>query len=76
MSSHDKSKRKFIKTAAYVAPAILTLKAMPAYAGTGSGAAGERGSGPARCPDPGSHEWGSPEPWGQGGYFGRRRGGR
>jgi hypothetical protein len=31
------SRRDFIKTTAYVAPAILTLKAAPAFAQTGSG---------------------------------------
>lgn len=37
MSSHDNSKRQFIKTLTYAAPAILTLKVAPSYASTGSG---------------------------------------
>lgn len=35
--SHDESKRKFVKAVGYVAPAILTLKAVPAFAAAGSG---------------------------------------
>lgn len=34
--SHDESKRKFVKAVGYVAPAILTLKAVPAFAAAGS----------------------------------------
>ena len=37
MTEHNSSKRKFIKTALYVAPAILTLKAIPSFASSGSG---------------------------------------
>lgn len=37
MKSHDSSRRKFVKTAAYVAPAILSLKATSAVAKSGSG---------------------------------------
>lgn len=37
MSEHNPSKRKFIKTVTYVAPAILTLKVAPSFASTGSG---------------------------------------
>jgi len=33
---NEQTRRSFIKTAAYVAPAILTLKAAPAFAGVGS----------------------------------------
>jgi hypothetical protein len=40
MSTHDESRRKFVKTVAYIAPAILTLKAAPAFAGIGSGNSG------------------------------------
>lgn len=36
-SGHDNSKRRFVKAMAYVGPAILTLKAMPSYASSGSG---------------------------------------
>jgi len=33
---HDQSRRAFVKRAAYVTPAILTLQAAPAYAKYGS----------------------------------------
>ena len=36
MTDHNSSKRKFIKAAVYVAPAILTLKAVPSFASSGS----------------------------------------
>ncbi|MCL4762480.1 MAG: hypothetical protein KJ018_12025 [Burkholderiales bacterium] len=36
MSTHDESRRAFVKKAAYVAPAIVTLAAAPAYARLGS----------------------------------------
>ncbi len=36
MEEHDASRREFVKKAAYVAPAILTLQAAPAYAKGGS----------------------------------------
>ena len=36
MSEANSSRRDFIRTTAYVAPAILTLKATPAFAQTGS----------------------------------------
>jgi len=34
---HSSSRREFVKKAAYVAPAILTLQAAPAYVKAGSG---------------------------------------
>lgn len=37
MSVSNNSRRKFIKAAAYTAPVILTLKAAPTYANSGSG---------------------------------------
>jgi len=37
MNELDTSKRKFLKTAAYVAPVVLTLNAMPSIASAGSG---------------------------------------
>jgi len=37
MSEFAASRRAFVKRAAYVAPAILTLKAAPAFAKAGSG---------------------------------------
>jgi hypothetical protein len=33
---HRSSRREFVKKAAYIAPAILTLEAAPAYAKAGS----------------------------------------
>jgi hypothetical protein len=36
MSDHEPSRRKFIKKAAYVTPAVLTLAVAPAYAKAGS----------------------------------------
>lgn len=36
MTSPDKSRRDFVKRGAYVAPAILTLTAAPAFAKSGS----------------------------------------
>jgi hypothetical protein len=33
----DQSRRAFVKKAAYIAPVILTLKAVPAFASQGSG---------------------------------------
>jgi len=47
MLEHDPSKRRFIKTATYVAPAILTLKVAPTFASGGSG----RGKGHSAHPD-------------------------
>lgn len=36
MSDHNESRRKFIKATAYTAPVILTLKAAPTFAKSGS----------------------------------------
>ena len=36
MTDHEPSRRQFIKKAAYVTPAILSLAAAPAYAKQGS----------------------------------------
>jgi hypothetical protein len=36
MKKHNASRREFVKKAAYVPPAILTLKAAPAFAKEGS----------------------------------------
>lgn len=51
MKQHDSSKRRFIKTVAYVAPAILTLKVTPTFASTGSGR-GNNGVGNGYDPQP------------------------
>lgn len=37
MSQVTETRRNFVKKAAYVAPVILTLKATPAFAKSGSG---------------------------------------
>jgi hypothetical protein len=37
MTEKQESKREFLKKSAYVVPAILTLKAIPSFAGSGSG---------------------------------------
>ncbi|MCI0427999.1 MAG: hypothetical protein L0Z46_08295 [Nitrospiraceae bacterium] len=37
MKYHDVSKRGFLKTTAYVAPAIFTLTVAPSFAAAGSG---------------------------------------
>jgi hypothetical protein len=39
MSEAKIKRREFVKRAAYAAPVILTLKAMPAFAASGSGSA-------------------------------------
>ena len=51
--SHDshvdqESRRKFVKTVAYVAPAIVTLSAIPSFASAGSGYTRDGGSGYCR----------------------------
>lgn len=51
MKETSLSKRNFIKSAAYVAPAILTLKVMPTFASTGSGR-GNNGVGNGQDPQP------------------------
>ena len=38
---NDKSRRDFIKKVGYVAPVILTMKALPALANTGSNKCGD-----------------------------------
>jgi hypothetical protein len=50
MSTSDRSdstlsRRDFVKAAAYTAPAIMTLKALPAFASQGSGHFGNGGNG-------------------------------
>ena len=36
MKKHNESRRRFAKKIAYIAPAILTLKAQPSFASSGS----------------------------------------
>lgn len=51
MKDANPSKRNFIKTATYVAPAIMTLKVMPTFASNGSGR-GNNGVGNGLDPQP------------------------
>ena len=51
---HKSSRRAFVKKAAYVAPAILTLAAAPRFATAGSGKGGPpKGRPPGKGPPPG-----------------------
>jgi hypothetical protein len=54
MTEEQISKRKLLKNAAYVAPAILTLKAVPSFATNGSGLKekGNNGLGNGEDPQP------------------------
>lgn len=56
MTEHDPSKRRFIKAATYVAPAIITLSVAPTLASAGSGRGGANpeypGEDPANGEDP------------------------
>jgi hypothetical protein len=44
ISKHGTSRREFVKKAAYIAPAIITLRAAPSYAKNGSNKDEQRGS--------------------------------
>lgn len=59
MDNKQRSRRKFVKQAAYVAPAILTLSALPQYAKAGSGKGGPSNPGNPGIPRP---PW-WPIPW-------------
>ena len=48
--THKASRRAFVKKAAYVAPAILTLAAAPSFAKVGSGKGGPPGPKPPKPP--------------------------
>lgn len=50
-SESNESRRSFIKKAAYIAPAVLTLKAIPAFAKQGS-VRGNNGVGNGLDPQP------------------------
>jgi len=50
-SPNNESRRSFVKKAAYIAPAVLTLKALPAFASQGS-AKGNNGVGNGLDPQP------------------------
>jgi len=57
MTENQESKRDFLKKAAYVVPTILTLKAIPTFAGSGSGRY-EREHPPVYDgPESGNREW-------------------
>ena len=45
-NSVDESKRNFVRKAAYIAPAIITMTAMPSFASAGSGNPRNPGSKP------------------------------
>lgn len=51
MSDDQTNRRDFIKKTAYMVPAILTLKAMPAFANFGSGNNGSGNNGVGNGPD-------------------------
>lgn len=52
MSDNNESRRDFLKKTAYVAPVILTMKAIPAFAGHGSMPHGNNGVGNGEDPQP------------------------
>ncbi|MGH9426160.1 MAG: hypothetical protein ACRD2L_07650 [Terriglobia bacterium] len=54
MTEKQESKRDFLRKSAYVVPTILTLKAIPAFAGSGSGRSehGNNGVGNGQDPQP------------------------
>ena len=52
MAEEQISKRELLKKAAYIAPAILTLKAVPSFAKNGSGEKGNNGVGNGEDPQP------------------------
>ena len=54
MTENQVSKRDFLKKTVYVVPTILTLKAIPSFAGSGSGQAehGNNGVGNGQDPQP------------------------
>ena len=54
MSNQDPSRRTFVKKAAYLAPAILTLTASPAFARIGSGKSAPEGKQPTPLPPRGA----------------------
>lgn len=67
--NEKQSKRDFLKKSAYVVPAILTLKAIPAFAGSGSGRPehGNNGVGNGLDPQPpGNPPWNDSEGTGPG----------
>lgn len=60
MNTKQQSRRKFVKQAAYVTPAILTLSALPQYAKAGSTKGGDPTKpGRPSIPPP----WWWPFPW-------------
>jgi hypothetical protein len=54
MSNQDPSRRTFVKKAAYLAPAMLTLTASPAFARMGSGKGPPKGKPPTSLPRSGA----------------------
>jgi hypothetical protein len=75
MTENQQSKREFLKTAAYVVPCILTLKAVPAFAGSGSGRVqGNNGVGNGEDPQPPGNPPVNDGPWSSPGNPGNRGG--
>jgi len=73
MTENQQSKREFLKTAAYVVPCILTLKAVPAFAGSGSGRVwGNNGVGNGEDPQPPGNPPVNDGPWSSPGNPGNR----
>lgn len=53
MKMHDKTRREFVKKVAYIAPAVVTLSAMPSFASAGSARGnGNNGVGNGLDPQP------------------------
>jgi hypothetical protein len=52
MTEKQESKRDFLKKSVYVVPTILTLKAIPTFAGSGSGRAENGNNGVGNGVDP------------------------
>lgn len=59
MTQLDSSRRKFIKAATYVAPAILTLKVAPTFASGGSGRGNNNPDRPGEEPSNGGNHDGN-----------------
>lgn len=69
----ESSRRDFVKTAAYVVPVVLSIKAAPAFARSGSGSANGGGGNGGPPPPPGGDPPAASERTGAGGRS-RRRG--
>lgn len=75
MKSTDQSRRAFVRKAAYLAPAIVTLSVLPAHQAAGSawGTRGNNGVGNGDDPQPpGNPPWNDPSYSGPGNPNNRR----